>query len=47
MLLMAYESFIMKFENVVGKNFDEYTMYGVSYIQDQLNHLFLLQDIIC
>ncbi|GAU13231.1 hypothetical protein TSUD_246010 [Trifolium subterraneum] len=42
MLLPAYENFIARFENVLGKNADEYRM---SDIQDQLNHLFLLQDI--
>ncbi|WJX63698.1 hypothetical protein P8452_48555 [Trifolium repens] len=42
MLLPAYENFIARFENVVGKNADEYRM---SDIQASLNHLFLLQDI--
>ncbi|XP_058744779.1 exocyst complex component EXO70B1-like [Vicia villosa] len=45
MLLPAYENFIEEFENVVGENADEYTMYGVSDIQDELNNLFLLQDV--
>ncbi|CAJ2652723.1 unnamed protein product [Trifolium pratense] len=42
MLLPDYENFIARFENVLGKNADEYRM---SDIQAQLNHLFLLQDI--
>ncbi|KAL5102123.1 hypothetical protein RYX36_006450, partial [Vicia faba] len=45
MLLPAYENFITEFENVVGKNADDYIMYGVSDIQDELNNLFLLQDV--
>ncbi|MCI03496.1 exocyst complex component EXO70B1-like [Trifolium medium] len=42
MLLPAYENFIVRFENVLGINADEYRM---SDIQAQLNHVFLLQDI--
>ncbi|KAK2376587.1 exocyst complex component EXO70B1 [Trifolium repens] len=42
MMLPAYENFVARFENVLGKNADEYRM---SDIQTQLNHLFLVQDI--
>jgi hypothetical protein len=42
MLLPFYENSIARFENVLGKNADEYRM---SDIQTQLNHLFLVQDI--
>ncbi|XP_050878675.1 exocyst complex component EXO70B1 isoform X2 [Lathyrus oleraceus] len=45
MLMPAYENLIAKFENGFAKNADEYTMYGVSDIQDQLNNLFLSQDV--
>ncbi|CAJ2652717.1 unnamed protein product [Trifolium pratense] len=46
-LLPAYENFIAMFENVVGKNADEYIVYGMSDIQDELNHLFLLEEVDC
>jgi hypothetical protein len=42
MLLPAYENFIARFEDVVGKNANEYRM---SDIQAPLQHLFLLKDI--
>jgi hypothetical protein len=46
-LLPAYENFIAMFQNVVGKNADKYIMYEMSDIQDQLNHLFLLEEVDC
>jgi hypothetical protein len=45
MLFPDYENFIARFENVLGKNVDEYIMYRMSDIQAQLNHLFPVQDI--
>ncbi|GAU13241.1 hypothetical protein TSUD_246110 [Trifolium subterraneum] len=46
-LLPAYKNFIAIFRNVFGKNADEYFVYEMSDIQDQLNHLFLLEEVDC
>ncbi|KAJ1437536.1 Cullin repeat-like-containing domain superfamily [Sesbania bispinosa] len=41
MLQQTYANFIGRFHDVLGKHADEYIEYGMSDIQDQLNHLFL------
>jgi hypothetical protein len=46
-LLPSYENFIAIFQNVVGQNADEYIVYEMPDIQDQLNHLFLLEEVDC
>lgn len=46
-LFPAYEKFISMFHSVVGKNADEYIVYAISDIEDQLNQLFLLDDVDC
>ncbi|WJX58380.1 hypothetical protein P8452_43843 [Trifolium repens] len=46
-LLPSYENFIAIFQNVVGKNADEYIVYRMSDIQDQLNLMFLLEEVDC
>ncbi|GAU13233.1 hypothetical protein TSUD_246030 [Trifolium subterraneum] len=46
-LLPTYEYFIGMFRNIVGTNADEYIEFGMSNIQDLLNHSFLLQDVDC
>jgi ABC-type tungstate transport system permease subunit len=46
-LLPTYENFICMFHNIVGTNADEYIEYGMSNIQDQLNLMFLLEEVDC
>ncbi|XP_004490693.1 exocyst complex component EXO70B1-like [Cicer arietinum] len=42
MLLPLYENFIRRFQDVVGKDVaDQYIKYGMSDIEDRINHLFL------
>ncbi|KAJ1386259.1 WRKY domain [Sesbania bispinosa] len=41
MLLPAYANFIGRFHHVLGEHADEYIEYGMSDIQDRLNHLFI------
>lgn len=42
-LLPAYGNFIARFQDVLGKDSDQYIEYGMSGIRDQLNRLFLQQ----
>ncbi|KAJ1386258.1 WRKY domain [Sesbania bispinosa] len=44
LLLPAYANFIGRFHDVLGKHPDEYIEYGMSDIQDRLNHLFLRNE---